>query len=69
MAAYQTGDLLDRRSTEKPVARVLVAQQRFDLLAECLVIRAGVTKERRSIRCVALERCMAELGNLALPVG
>jgi hypothetical protein len=44
-------------------------QQRFDLLPECLVTRACLTEERGAIRRAALERCMAELRDLALPVG
>ncbi len=69
MATHQARDLLDGRPLNKTVGGVLIAQQRFDLLPECLVTRACLTKERRAIRCVALERCMAELGDLALPVG
>src|SRR5439155_20022439 len=39
------------------------------LLPECLVPRACLTKERCAIRCAAFERCMAQLRDLALPVG
>jgi len=63
------GGIVRGRGTDAPVGRVLIAQQRFDLLAECLVTRACLTKERGAIRCAALERCMAELRDLALPVG
>src|SRR5207247_5223046 len=67
--SHQARDLLDGRPLQKLVAGVLVAQQRFDLLPECLVPRACLTKERCAIRCAALERCMAQLRDLALAVG
>ena len=69
MATHQARDLLDGRLLQKLVAGVLIAQQRFHFLPECVVTRACLSKERSAIRCVALERCMAELRDLALPVG
>jgi hypothetical protein len=51
---HEARDLLDSRPLHETVGGVLIAEQRFDLLPECGVTRAGLTEERSALRCGAL---------------